>query len=183
MDIDGYNGSEFSYIDNNTLLDNSSEANVDTMFEITQVKNHEVSDASLFENRVHQDQNIENMISPFPHENEDEIVENMISPFPHEDEGQDQDEDEDQNIENMISPFPHQNIEHMENSGKKMGYSLLVFLVVWIILGIIAFIMSIVCFGFSGSMIEKVIGLLLACFFGPFYWLYFYFNKSYCGKK
>ncbi len=177
MDIDGYDGSEFSYIDNNTLLDNSSEANVDTMFEITQVKNHEVSDAPLFQNMSHEDQIKEDMISPFPHQDQDQNIENMISPFPH------QDQDQDQNIENMISPFPHQNIEHMENSGKKMGYSLLVFLVVWIILGIIAFIMSIACFGFSGSMAEKVIGLLLACFFGPFYWLYFYFNKSYCGKK
>ncbi len=58
-----------------------------------------------------------------------------------------------------------------------------IFLIVWIIVGIIAFIVSLFCFGFSGSITEKVIGLILAIIFGPFYFIYFYLNKNYCGRK
>jgi len=36
------------------------------------------------------------------------------------------------------------------------------------------------CFGKSGSTAEKVIGLLIAFFTGPFYLLYLNFNTGYC---
>ncbi len=58
-----------------------------------------------------------------------------------------------------------------------------IFLIIWMIIGIIAFITSLFCFGFSGSTIEKIIGLILAIFFGPLYFIYFYLNKNYCGRK
>jgi hypothetical protein len=54
------------------------------------------------------------------------------------------------------------------------------FFVAWALAGAIAFIMSIVCFGYSGTTSEHVIGLLLAIFFGPFYWLFYYFAPNYC---
>ncbi len=52
--------------------------------------------------------------------------------------------------------------------------------IAWVLAGIIAFIMSIVCFGYSGSTTDHVVGLVLATFFGPFYWLFYYFAPNYC---
>lgn len=46
------------------------------------------------------------------------------------------------------------------------------FAIFWIVLGMIAFVRSLVCFGYSGSTTEKVVGLLIAWFAGPFYLLY-----------
>jgi hypothetical protein len=36
------------------------------------------------------------------------------------------------------------------------------------------------CFGKSGSTAEKIIGVLIAFFTGPFYLLYLNFNTGYC---
>lgn len=52
--------------------------------------------------------------------------------------------------------------------------------ILWVVIGIIGFVYSILCFGMSGSMAEKVVGLLLSIFFGPFYWIYYFANSSYC---
>jgi hypothetical protein len=40
--------------------------------------------------------------------------------------------------------------------------------------------MSIVCFGFSGSSTEKVMGLAIAFFLGPLYFIFYGVNKNYC---
>lgn len=58
-----------------------------------------------------------------------------------------------------------------------------IFIFLWIVVGIAAFIMSIVCFGRSGSTAEHIVGLLLSIFFGPFYWIYFLAVSSYCRAK
>ena len=58
-----------------------------------------------------------------------------------------------------------------------------IFFLLWVVFGIAAFIMSLMCFGYSGTTVQHIIGLLLAIFFGPFYWIYFLVVKSYCGKK
>ena len=64
------------------------------------------------------------------------------------------------------------------------GVSMVAFFVtIWILLGFAGLIASIVCFGFSGSLLEKLLGILIAIFLGPFYWIYFYFNKGYCGRS
>jgi len=55
-----------------------------------------------------------------------------------------------------------------------------IFVIFWTMAGLIAFGMSLVCFGYKGSMAEKVLGLLLALFFGPFYWIYYMASGSYC---
>ena len=60
------------------------------------------------------------------------------------------------------------------------GKGLIIFICVWIFIGLVAFILSLVCFARSGSTFEKIIGLLLAIFFGPFYFLFYVFNKGYC---
>lgn len=72
--------------------------------------------------------------------------------------------------------------EEKEKSTVSSG--LIVFLTVfWIATGIAAFIMSLMCFGSSGSMTDKIFGFLLALFFGPFYWIYFMVMKKYCKKN
>jgi hypothetical protein len=39
------------------------------------------------------------------------------------------------------------------------------------------------CFGKSGSTAEKIIGVLIAFFTGPFYLLYLNFNTGYCEDE
>ena len=60
------------------------------------------------------------------------------------------------------------------------GKGLITFIFVWVFIGLFAFILSLVCFARSGSAFEKIMGLLLAIFFGPFYFLFYVFNKEYC---
>jgi len=60
---------------------------------------------------------------------------------------------------------------------------LLLFLMFWIFAGLGAFIMSLVCFGYSGTIIDKIVGFILAIFFGPFYWFFYGFNTFYCKKN
>ena len=57
-----------------------------------------------------------------------------------------------------------------------------ILLIIWVALGIAAFIMSLVCFGYSGTLAQQVVGLLIAVFFGPFYWIYYLVVKTYCNK-
>lgn len=53
-------------------------------------------------------------------------------------------------------------------------------LIVWSGLGLFAFGLSIFCFGRSGTTAQKVLGLILALLFGPFYLLYYRFSETYC---
>ncbi len=62
-----------------------------------------------------------------------------------------------------------------------LGIGLLVFALVWVIAGIVAFIKSLMCFGSKGTTAQKVIGFLLSVFVGPFYWIYYYATK-YCKE-
>ncbi len=56
-------------------------------------------------------------------------------------------------------------------------------LTIWILLGMAGLVASIVCFGFSGSLMEKLLGILFAIVGGPFYWVYFIYNRNYCGRQ
>jgi hypothetical protein len=53
----------------------------------------------------------------------------------------------------------------------------------WSITGIIAFILSLVCFGYSGTFGEKILGFIISIVFGPFYFLYYYYSGSYCKSN
>ena len=64
-----------------------------------------------------------------------------------------------------------------------LAYFIIIFLWIWIIAGIIAFIASLICFGYYGSMTDKFLGLLLVLVIGPFYWLFFLFNSKYCTRE
>lgn len=66
------------------------------------------------------------------------------------------------------------------NGGAWMVGLIVVLTLIWIIAGIAAFIMSLVCFGKSGTTLQHVIGLVLSCLFGPFYWIYYGIVKDYC---
>jgi hypothetical protein len=54
---------------------------------------------------------------------------------------------------------------------------------IWSLIGIIAFILSLVCFGYSGTFGQKILGLVISVVFGPFYFLYYYFSGSYCKSN
>jgi hypothetical protein len=73
-------------------------------------------------------------------------------------------------------------MEHFE-AIEQAPKALISFVVIWSILGVIAFFTSLICFGFrSSSLDQKVLGLLVSIVLGPFYWLYFYFAKDYCRR-
>jgi hypothetical protein len=59
-------------------------------------------------------------------------------------------------------------------------YSLIV--LIWVISGLFGFIFSIVCLFYESSPAEKILGLVLGIFTGPFYWLYYILNTNYCNK-
>ncbi len=63
---------------------------------------------------------------------------------------------------------------------KIVKFALIVLSAVWGLFGLFAFIMSLICLGRSGSMGEKIFGVLLAMFMGPFYFIYFYASGTYC---
>lgn len=54
------------------------------------------------------------------------------------------------------------------------------FAIIWFIAGITAFFMSLICFGYNGSILEKFVGLILSILLGPFYWIYYASMGSYC---
>lgn len=72
--------------------------------------------------------------------------------------------------------------ENHNNEGKWIPITILIIIFVWTILGLAGFIWSIVCFTKNNKTSLNVLGFLLAVLFGPFYWIYFIFNKSYCRK-
>lgn len=83
----------------------------------------------------------------------------------------------------MYPPQVKQEQNHKPPAGTVWAFSLIMIaLFLWTVAGIAAFIMSIVCFGRSGTTGQHVIGLVLAILFGPFYWIYYYVAKGYCSS-
>jgi hypothetical protein len=60
------------------------------------------------------------------------------------------------------------------------GILILLFLFIWVTIGLVAKVMSLICFGFQGDITDKFIGLLIAFIFGPFYWFFYAYNMNYC---
>lgn len=52
--------------------------------------------------------------------------------------------------------------------------------IAWGLFGLLAFVFSLICFGYSGSILEKLVGVVLAILFGPFYFIYYFASGSYC---
>jgi hypothetical protein len=59
---------------------------------------------------------------------------------------------------------------------------LFIILLIWWFAGFIGFLMSIVCCFYNGSTTDKFLGVLMAWVLGPFYWLFFIYNSSYCTR-
>ena len=60
--------------------------------------------------------------------------------------------------------------------------AIIIFLIIILIIvaTIGAFIYSLICFGYGGTPVDKVIGLVIVYLLGPFYWLYYYHHPTYC---
>lgn len=164
MDIDGYDGSELAPIhENEEPIDNSLTANVNQMFDMTTVEAND---------------NLNNMGNQIVDNSTERYVENMNN------ENENENNSNNEVVENMDNKTNEKTTDvKIDKKTLNTMTGIGIFLIIWIIIGIIAFIVSLFCFGFSGSTTEKIIGLLLAIFFGPFYFIYFFFNKNYCGKS
>lgn len=57
------------------------------------------------------------------------------------------------------------------------------FAVFILLLTCVAYIQAAVCFGYEGAYSTKIIALIIALFFGPFYWLYYMIDTSYCRVR
>ena len=54
------------------------------------------------------------------------------------------------------------------------------FIFAWTVLGLVAFVWSLFCFKKAGTTEQKVLGLLLALFIGPLFFIYYKYSPSYC---
>ena len=57
-----------------------------------------------------------------------------------------------------------------------------IIVLIWWVAGVVGFLMSIVCCFYNGSTSDKFLGILIAWVLGPFYWLFFIYNSSYCNR-
>jgi len=74
--------------------------------------------------------------------------------------------------------------EKEENElSKPAAIAITIFVLVWVLLGLSAFITSLVCIGKSGSGTSKALGVIISWIFGPFYFIYLAFNKGYCRSN
>jgi hypothetical protein len=51
---------------------------------------------------------------------------------------------------------------------------------VWVMLGLIAFLWSIYCFGKTGTVFQKFVGIIMAMFMGPLFFFYYRYSPTYC---
>jgi hypothetical protein len=57
-----------------------------------------------------------------------------------------------------------------------------IFLTIWIVAGLSAFLASFACVYFDSSIGDKIAGLLIAMLFGPFFWFFYIYKSSYCNS-
>ena len=69
-----------------------------------------------------------------------------------------------------------------DNGSSTILIVILILLGLWIVLGFVAFIMSLVCFGRTGTTAQHIIGLLIAILFGPLYFIMHFAIPNYCKK-
>ena len=54
------------------------------------------------------------------------------------------------------------------------------FTFVWVMIGLIAFVWSIYCFGKAGTIFQKFVGIILSMFLGPLFFFYYRYSPTYC---
>ena len=50
----------------------------------------------------------------------------------------------------------------------------------WVMIGLIAFLWSIYCFGKTGTIFQKFVGIIMAMFMGPLFFFYYRYSPTYC---
>jgi hypothetical protein len=56
------------------------------------------------------------------------------------------------------------------------------FFAAWVIFGIMGFVMSLICLGYTGNVGEKILGIIIAIALGPFFFLYYFSDAGYCKR-
>jgi hypothetical protein len=79
-----------------------------------------------------------------------------------------------------MTSAPNASNGQMTGGESMAGTVFILFIFLWMLFGFIAFIYSLFCFSRSGTTFDKFIGLLIAFFTGPFFFLYLRYNASYC---
>ena len=69
------------------------------------------------------------------------------------------------------------------SAGVALAAIMFILISVFAILGIYSLVKSLLCIGKSGSVGEKIFGILLAFFTGPFYLIYLYSSDGYCKDE
>lgn len=59
---------------------------------------------------------------------------------------------------------------------------ILIIIILWCVIGLLAFISSIICMFYNSSVGDKIAGLIIALFLGPFYFLFYIYNINYCNR-
>ena len=75
--------------------------------------------------------------------------------------------------------------EDQEDMESKPAYNsfVLFFVIIWVILGLMGLLFSVVCFAYEGSFMENWTGFITAIVLGPFYWIYYAFSDpTYCSS-
>ena len=72
--------------------------------------------------------------------------------------------------------------EKIEKADTILSFIILIFLLVWIIGGIVAVIASFICLGYDAPMKDKILGIVFSIIAGPFYWIYYAYNINYCNN-
>ena len=70
-----------------------------------------------------------------------------------------------------------------ESAGVALAAIMFILIFVFAILGIYSLVKSLLCIGKSGSVGEKIFGILLAFFTGPFYLIYLSSSDGYCKDE
>lgn len=73
-------------------------------------------------------------------------------------------------------------LKNNENKFLTMSLFVFIFTLLWFLTGLFGWLMSIYCFNYNKTKIQNVVGILIATFLGPFYWLYYIYMQNYCGK-
>jgi uncharacterized membrane protein required for colicin V production len=72
--------------------------------------------------------------------------------------------------------------EKIEKANTILAFIILIFLIVWIIGGIISFICSMMCLGYESPPKDKILGVVFSIIAGPFFWIYYVYNINYCNR-
>jgi hypothetical protein len=71
----------------------------------------------------------------------------------------------------------------VEEKGAWANFTLF-FAFIWMIIGVLGFIMSLVCFAYEGTTTDKFVGLLVSIVLGPIYWIFYAFTDTgYCTSS